>query len=76
MPRKKIRYVNATQAALELDRAVTPQRMLYLCKKGRVKGAQLIGRVWSIPMPVTIKKGRRRGRPRLRKGEQLLHHPV
>lgn len=76
MPRKKIRYVNATQAAFELDRAVTPQRMLYLCKKGRVKGAQLIGRVWSIPMPVTIKKGRRCGRPRLRKGQQLLNHPV
>lgn len=63
-PKKTVRYVNATEAALELDRVVTPQRILYLCKNKRIVGAKLIGRVWSIPLPVRIRTGKKGGRPR------------
>ncbi|MDJ0733993.1 MAG: helix-turn-helix domain-containing protein [Nostocaceae cyanobacterium] len=53
-------YVSTTQAANLLG--VSPTRIRYLLKQGRIKGAYKVGKIWVIPlfndMPV-ISKGNR-----------------
>lgn len=71
-----ITYLDSTQAAdwlCQHGRPMSPQRMRYLLDHKRIKGARRVAAGWKIPAPVTVKKGKRPGRPKgsLRKPNYL-----